>query len=101
MGRWFCSVVLHDCRLAPITDIAKGSRRAKAKQGVDDTIIKLTASQSKIREAVDSMSTGILAEVGSLSLARSSSARSSRDEVEDKPGGSPTVAKKFKQGGKM
>ena len=58
--------MLHYCRLAPITDIAKYFRRAKAKQGIDDTIIKLSTNQAKINEAVDSMSVGILAEVNSL-----------------------------------
>ena len=66
MGRWFCSVVLHDCRLAPLTDIAKGFRRANAKQGIDDTIVKMSANQTQTREAVEKMSSGILQEVDSL-----------------------------------
>ena len=66
MGRWFCSVVLHDCRLAPITDIARDFRRAKAKHGIVDTVVKLNANQNHIRDAVDKMATGIRKEVDSL-----------------------------------
>ena len=66
MGRWWCSVVLHYTRLAPITNIANDYKRAKTKAGIDETVRSLSASQKKIREAVELMTTSMKTEVADL-----------------------------------
>ena len=66
MGRWFCAIVLHYTRLSPITDIARDLKRARTKQGIDETVKSISLGQKKIKEAVNSMIGDIQAEVSAL-----------------------------------
>jgi len=66
LGRWFCAVVLHYTRLAPIEDIAKDFKRAKTRHGIDETVRTISVNQRKIKQTVDNMMTGIREEVAAL-----------------------------------
>ena len=66
MGRWFCAVVLHYTRLAPIKNIARDLKRAKTREGIDETVANINKSQQKVKLAVDGMMVSMRAEVNAL-----------------------------------
>ena len=66
MGRWFCAAVLRYTRMSPVTNIARDFKRARATQGIDDTVKAININQKKIKDAVDGMTKGIQKEVTEL-----------------------------------
>ena len=66
MGRWFCAVVLHYTRMSPITNIARDFKRARASDGIDDTVRTISINQKKTRDAVEGMMSNIKAEMAEL-----------------------------------
>ena len=52
--------------MSPISNIARDFKRAKASEGIDDTVKAININQKKIKDAVDGMMTGIKAEVTEL-----------------------------------
>ena len=66
MGIWFCAVVLQYTRLAPIENIARDFKRAKTKEGIDETVANINKSQQKVKQAVDGMMINIRAEMNAL-----------------------------------
>ena len=66
MGGWFCAVVLHYTRMSPITNIARGFKRARASDGIDDTVNTISVNQKKTKEAVEGMMADIKAQMAEL-----------------------------------
>ena len=52
IGRWLCGIVLHYCRLAPLTTTADDYRRGKEMRGQDSLLKKLMLKTDKLQEVV-------------------------------------------------
>ena len=56
IGRWLCDIVLHYCRLAPLTTTADEYRRGKERKGQDTLLKKLMLKTDKLQEVVEFVS---------------------------------------------
>ena len=53
IGRWFCGVVLHYCRLAPLTTTADEYKRGRDQKGQASTLRKLEKKTDKLQDAIE------------------------------------------------